>query len=380
MNGFNQEIRGQILSGTPHITMGQLGGPLVNWKSLSQTLAHESEIVGVAPYIVGQAMLNGQSGQAQGVLVRGFDPLSIQSVYPALSKLQEGNIKHFGRTAYSILIGRTLAKNLGLSIGDKISVVIPEASVTPAGVLPRMKRFEIVGIFNIGDLYDDKQVFIRLLDADKLFRMHGTVSGIQLKIRDELKAPVVARNLDKKFNQNRLNVENNSVQQYWILDWTFDFGNFFKALKIQKTVMAFILFLIIAVAAFNLVSSLVMVVTDKRKDMAILRTMGASRRLIMRIFMLQGLVIGFIGSVCGVLLGIFLAMHLTKWVERLQAMFDIDLVSKELYLIGGFLPCEIHGIDVIVIAVSAWLMCFIATLYPAFKASRISPAEVLRYE
>lgn len=374
MNGFNQEIRTQMLSGTPHLTIGQMGGPLQHWQVLSQSLKHESEVLGVAPFIVGQAMLNHEAtGQAQGVLVRGVDPLEIQSVYPTLKTLKQGDLADFINTPYSILVGQSLARNMGLSAGHKISLMIPEASVTPAGVLPRMKRFQIVGIFSIGDLYDDKQVFIRLLDADKLFRMHSAVSGIQIKIRDELQTPRFAHFLNDQLNKNTENTN------YWISDWTLDFGNFFKALKIQKTVMTFILFLIIAVAAFNLVSSLVMVVTDKRKDMAILRTLGASRRLIMRIFMLQGLMIGLMGSACGTLLGLFLATHLTKWVEHLQAFFDVELVSKEIYLIG-FLPCEIHTIDVLVVASTALIMCFIATLYPAFKAASIEPAEALRYE
>ncbi len=368
MNGFNREIRVQMLSGTPHITLGKLRGPLLDWQALSQTLSEDPQIMGVAPFISGQAMLNAQGiGRAQGVAVRGIEPTQSQKVYPGLKTLKQGTLKDLVPGHYGALVGATLAKNLGLSLGDKISLIVPEASITPAGILPRMKRFTVVGIFSIGELYDDKQLFIDLQDADRLFRMQGGVSGMQLSIQDELEAPAIASYLYEKWHQD-----------YWVSDWTLDFGNFFKALKIQKTVMTVILLLIIAVAAFNLVSSLVMVVTDKRSDIAILRTLGASRASILRLFMLQGLMIGFIGTVLGILGGLFLATHISGWADLLQSFLNVELVSKEIYLIG-FLPSEVHASDVLTIVGSAIAMCFIATLYPAFRAASIKPAEALRY-
>jgi len=341
---------------------------LLDWQALSKTLSEDPQIIGVAPFISGQAMLNAQGiGRAQGVAVRGIEPTQSQKVYPGLKTLKQGQLKDLVPGHYGVLVGATLARNLGLSIGDKISLIVPEASMTPAGILPRMKRFTVLGVFSIGELYDDKQLFINLQDADRLFRMHGGVSGMQLSIQDELEAPAIASYLYEKWHRD-----------YWVSDWTLDFGNFFKALKIQKTVMTVILLLIIAVAAFNLVSSLVMVVTDKRSDIAILRTLGASRASILRLFMLQGLMIGCIGTVLGILGGLFLATHISGWADLLQSFLNVELVSKEIYLIG-FLPSEVHASDVLTIVGSALLMCFIATLYPAFRAASIKPAEALRY-
>lgn len=369
MNGFNREIRMQMLSGTPHIVVGRIGEPLFAWRPLLKQLKNYPKIVGAAPFIFNQGMLSSaDTGQVQGVLVRGIDPLQIGEVYPLAKQVKEGSLEKLRSGEFGIIIGRTLANNFGLQVGDKISLITPKASITPLGISPSIKRFQVVGIFEIGDLYDDKQVFIHLNDANKLFRLEGAVSGIQLKIGEELEAPLIAKKLSQDLKK-----------EYWVLDWTQDFGNFFHALKVQKTVMMFILLLIITVAVFNLVSSLVMMVTDKRADIAILRTLGANRRSIMGIFVAQGGIIGFFGTLLGTLLGLFLASHVTQWVDNIQKFFNIELVSKEVYLIG-FLPSEIHGADVIAIGLLTLGMAFIATLYPAWRAASIQPAEALRYE
>jgi len=369
MNGFNREIRVQMLSGTPHITIGKFNEPLIDWKSLTKDLKVQPDVLGATPYIFGQAMLSDQStGRVQGVMVRGIDPVSINEVYPLNAHLKKGSVKDLKAGSFGIMIGRPLANNFGVDVGDKISLIAPEASVTPAGILPRIKRFTIVGIFEIGDLYDDKQVYIHLKDAGKLFRLKNGITGVQLKIKDELKAPEIAMDLHRYLKRD-----------YWVIDWTQDFGSFFKALKIQKTVMAFILLLIIAVAAFNLVSSLVMMITDKRTDIAILRTLGASRRDIMGIFMIQGGIIGTFGTLLGVLLGLFLAYNVTNWVDKIQQIFQIELVAKDVYLVG-FLPSEVHLSDIITVIGTALIMSFLATIYPAWKAAGIQPAEALRYE
>ncbi len=369
MNGFNREIRVQMLNGTPHITVGKIGEALNHWKPLVQDLRKQPDVVGAAPFIFSQGMLSDlKTGRVQGVMVRGIDPQEINDVYPLAEHLIRGNLNDLKSGKFGIILGRTLASNFGVGVGDKISLISPEASVSPAGILPRIKRFTIVGISEIGDLYDDKQVYIDLKDAAKLFRMQGAVSGIQLKVKDELEAPRIAVNLHHFLNTD-----------YWVIDWTQDFGSFFKALKIQKTVMTFILLLIIAVAVFNLVSSLVMMITDKRTDIAILRTLGASRRSIMGIFMVQGGIIGVFGTILGVGLGLFLAFHVTGWVDKIQEIFSIELVAKDVYLVG-FLPSEVHVIDVVSIVVVALIMCFVATLYPAWRAASIQPAEALRYE
>jgi len=405
MNGFNREIRAQMLSGTPHITVGKIGGNVADWPTLMHRLQQYPDVIGAAPFTLGQGMLSGVgSGRVQGVLVKGIEPNEVNAVYPLTQRMKQGTLDLLTSGSYSMVMGRTLAQNLGVLVGDKVSLIVPEASVTPAGVLPRIKRFTIVGIFEIGDLYDGSQVFIHLADAGKLFRTDGGVTGVQLKVKDELKAPVVAQALyhllhepeglrHMKTQQTQAAAEKPSqllreessanVQlgalQYWISDWTQDFGSFFRALHIQKTVMLFILLLIIAVAAFNLVSSLVMMVTDKRPDIAILRALGASRRSVMGIFIAQGTVIGLVGTLCGVLFGLYMAHHVTGWTDFLQQSFNIELVSRDVYLVN-FLPSEVHTFDVIGVTIAALIMCFLATLYPAWRAANIQPAEALRYE
>jgi lipoprotein-releasing system permease protein len=369
MNGFNREIRAQMLSGTPHITVGKIGAPLLEWQALVKRLKQYPKVVGATPYIYNQGMLSHLStGRVQGVLIRGIDAKQIKEVYPLSEHLSKGKLKDLKPGEFGIILGKALANNFGVTVGDKVSLITPEASVTPAGILPRIKRFTVVGIFKIGDLYDDKQAFIDIKDADKLFRMQDAVNGIQLKVQDELEAPRIARNIYQDLKQD-----------YWVIDWTQDFGSFFKALQIQKIVMTFILLLIIAVAAFNLVSSLVMMVADKRSDIAILRTLGASRRNIMGIFIAQGGIIGVMGTALGVVLGLFLALNVTGWVDKIQETFNVELVAKDVYLVG-FLPSEIHKLDIVYIVIVALVMCFIATLYPAWRAASIQPAEALRYE
>lgn len=369
MNGFNREIRVQMLSGTPHITIGKIGGFLNNWSELKQKVQTLPDVEGAAPFIFGQAMLSKPAhSYTQGVMVKGIDPQLISEVYPLKKKVIQGELNELAAGEFGVLLGRTTAEHFQVRVGDKISLIAPEASVTPVGIMPRIKQFTVVGVFEMGDLYDDKQIFINLEDASKLFRTQGAVSGLQLKVWEELQAPQIAQRIKASIGP-----------EYWVVDWTYDFGNFFNALQIQKTVMSFILFLIIAVAAFNLVSSLVMMVTDKRADIAILRTLGASKLSIMGIFMTQGVIVGIVGTALGSGLGLFLATHVTQWVEKLQQFFQVDLVSKEVYLIG-FLPSEIHVEDVLVIVATALIMCFMATLYPAFRAAAIQPAEALRYE
>jgi len=369
MNGFNREIRAQILTGTPHITVGKITGPLLDWQPLMKTLSENPEVKGTAPFILGQGMLsNGSSGRVQGVLVKGIDPNQVNEVYPLATRMKEGSLAALKAREYNVVMGRTLAMNMGVKVGDKISLIVPEASVTPAGMMPRIKRFTVAGIFEIGDLFDGSQAFIHLEDADKLFRMNGSISGVQLKLNDELEAPKLARDFYFKLKQD-----------YWVTDWTQDFGSFFKALQIQKTVMLFILLLIIAVAAFNLVSSLVMMVTDKRSDIAIMRALGASRGTIMGIFMAQGSMVGLLGTVSGIVFGLYMAFHVTGWTDALQRMFNIELVSRDVYFVN-FLPSEVHTVDVVLVVGITLFLSFLATLYPAYRAANIQPAEALRYE
>ncbi len=374
MNGFNKEIRVQMLNGTPHITVGKVGGSWVDWRPILSMLNKYPKVVGVAPFIYGQGMISSSdTGRVQGVLVKGVDPNQINQVYPLAQRMKQGQLSDLKPGSYNIILGKGLANNLGVVPGDKVSLIVPEATVTLAGISPRMKRFSVAGIFEIGDLYDGSQAFMHLKDADKLYHMEGGVSGLQLKLEDELEAPIVAHNLYFSLNQNH------DQQEYGIVDWTQEFGGFFRALKIQKTAMLVILLLIIAVAAFNLVSSLVMMVTDKRPDIAILRALGATRKHVMGIFMIQGIYIGMKGTLAGVIFGLILSYNVTSWTNTIQRALNVELISKDVYLVN-FLPSEVHAMDVVGIALITLFMSFVATLYPAWRAACIPPAEALRYE
>lgn len=368
MNGFHREIRAQLLSGTPHITLRGMNGPLKNWQPLTDKLSHFPSVAGAAPYITGQGMLSGND-RVQGVMVKGIDPNQVNQVFPLADHIVDGSLKDLKSGQFGVVMGRDLANALGLGVGDKVSLIVPEATVTPAGIAPRIKRFTLVGVFAISYQYDNSQIFINLQDADKLFRLHGNVTGIQMSVNNQLQSYEVAKNIYDHFNG-----------EYWVSDWTHEFGNFFQALKTEKTVMSFILSLIIAVAGFNLVSSLVMMVTDKRGDIAVLRTLGASRQSIMGIFVAQGSIIGIIGSVLGGIAGLFLAYNVTDWYDVLQKTFGLDLIAKDAYLGISFLPSEIHMIDVVVVTLITLLMSLLATVYPAWRAASVEPAEALRYE
>jgi len=368
MNGFSKEIRSQMLKGVPHITL-QSGGELMkDWQAIDTTLQRQyPEIAGASPYIMGQGILSGPS-QVQGILINGIDANKINEVIPLKTHLIAGELANLKAEEFGIILGRELAYNLGLHINDKVSVIVPEISTTLAGITPRIKRFTLIGIFEINYFYDNSQAFIHIADAAKLFRMQNGVTGLQIKLHDELQAPQLAQALGHTFRG-----------KYAVHDWSHENASFFQAIKIQKTVMLFILLLIIAVAAFNLVSSLVMMVTDKRGDIAILRTLGATPVQIMAIFMIQGSIIGCIGTLLGLCSGLLLAYNITDLYNYLEKTLQLNLIPLDVYLIN-FLPSEIHAIDVMQICGLTLALSFLATLYPAWTASRIHPAEALRYE
>ncbi len=367
MNGFGREIRAELLSGTPNITLRGINGSLEDWKPLTEKLTQYPSIVGAAPFILGQGMLSG-GDKVQGAWIKGVDPEQVSHVYPLAQHMIDGNLQDLKPGQFGVVMGRELANTLELKVGDKISIIAPEATITPAGISPRIKRFTLVGIFDISYQYNSGQVFINLEDADKMFRMHGTVSGIQMKVANELEAAAIAKKLDADLEG-----------KYWVTDWTQEFGDFFQVLKMEKTVMMFILLLIIAVAGFNLVSSLVMMVADKQGDIAILRTLGASPKSIMGIFVAQGSIIGIVGTLIGVIAGLFMAYNVTDWVNVIQKTFDVQLVAK-IYFGKSYLPSEILAMDVIEVAALTLVMSLVATLYPAWRAANIQPAEALRYE
>lgn len=367
MNGFGKEIRAQMLSITPHITLKASRGYLKNWDPLLKELKNHKKVKGAAPYVLEQGMLTGV-GAVRGVVVTGILPSEINNVFPLENNIVDGSIDNLENKKFSMVLGKDLAANLGVLVGDKITLLVPESDVSPAGVMPRLKRFEIVGIYNTGTYYDNRNVFINLKDASILYRLANGITGIQLKVEDEFEAVKISKEIAKEYDYN-----------YKVTDWTYEFETFFDALKMEKTVMWCILLLIIAVAAFNLVSSLVMIVTDKKSDIAILRTMGVKRREIVGIFIVQGVIVGVIGTILGLIFGLLLAYNVTQIVEFVQGLFNVQFISEDIYFVG-YVPSKIEKLDVISICFFSLFMSFVSTLYPAYRAASIKPAEALRYE
>ncbi len=367
MNGFNKEIRAKMLNVTPHIVLRSVDGPLQHWQSVLPQVLAEPGVIGAAPYIYSQGMLM-QNGQSQPSLVRGIDPKLIDEVYPLKNNIVAGNLAALQPGSFSVALGKQLARTLGVEVGDKVTLVIPEITTSIAGMVPKYKRLTVAAIFATDTSYDDRNIFININDAARMFRMQDGITGIQIKVADELQAAKIAASISKKFHH-----------QYWLADWTNEFKSFFDALKMEKTVMWCILCLIIAVAAFNLVSSLVMMVTDKRGDIAILRTLGATRSSVMGIFVAQGAIIGLFGTLLGLVFGLLLAYNVTDLAGYIQGLLDIKFVAEDVYLIG-FVPSQIRQMDIVIVCVFSIIMSLFATIYPAWRAANIAPAEALRYE
>lgn len=366
MNGFNKEIRAKMLTFTPHIVLRGLDGPLQNWSSLAEQIKVDSRVKTVAPYIASQGLLI-ESGSAQPVIIHGIDPTIPNEAYP-LTNVVSGDAASLNSGEFGVILGRSLAQNLGLVVGDKVTFLIPEASATIAGVKPKFKRLNVVSIYDTGTHYDDRNAFLNITDAARMFKYYDSVSGIQMQVRDEMQAVRIAQELNKQLQY-----------KYWLVDWTTEHANFFEALNMEKVVMWCILCLIIAVAAFNLVSSLVMMVTDKRSDIAILRTMGATPRSVMGIFVSQGLIIGVIGTLLGLVFGLLLAYNVTAIAEYIQNLLNVQFVSEDVYLVS-FVPSQIRQSDVVLVCSFSVIMSLLATIYPAWRAATVAPAEALRYE
>ncbi len=367
MNGFEKELTQRILGMASHATVVERGNDLSNWKALASKVEEHPSIVGVAPYFRAEGMLVfGKS--VNGVVIRGILPEEEPKVSVIAEKMIAGNFTNLVSGHFDIIIGHELANRLGVGVGDKITLVAPQANVTPAGILPRLKRFNVVGIFQIGmHEFDSALALIHLDDAARLFRSSGT-SGLRLKTDNIFNAPRISRE-----------IFSNLPGQYWIQDWTQRHANFFRALRTEKTVMFVILTLIVAVAAFNIISTLVMVVTDKQADIAVLRTIGASPKSIMKIFIIQGTIIGLVGIILGVVGGVWLATNVETLVPVVEGFFQVKFLSPDVYYISD-VPSDMHWQDVILISVVAFLFCILATIYPAWRASRTQPAEALRYE
>ncbi|NOY17328.1 MAG: lipoprotein-releasing ABC transporter permease subunit [Gammaproteobacteria bacterium] len=368
MNGFGEELRSRILSVAAHVTVSELGGELTDWQSVQQKVTANNEVVGSAPYVLAQGLLM-QKGRSGGVMVRGILPTEEASVSSLGNEMKGGKIEQLAAGKYRIILGQELAWSLGVWVGDKVTLVAPQASVTAAGILPRMKRFVVVGVFEAGMYeYDSGLVMIHMADAQKLYRLGKKVTGLRLKLDEIDAAPLFSQKLAEQLGA-----------RYRIRNWTQEHVSFFRALKIERNVMFVILMLIVAVAAFNLVSTLVMVVTDKQADIAILRTLGMSPANIMAVFFYQGIIIGLVGTLLGLLGGIVLAMNVSTIVSAIEGFLQVQFMPPDLYYISGF-PSRLDWNDVLIIGVLSFIISVLATLYPAWRASRTQPAEALRYE
>lgn len=367
MNGFEKELRTRILGMVAHVIITGPHGTLEDWQGLKAQIKKDPQVAGIAPFVEGQAMLT-HSGQVQGTLIRGIRLHHEDQVDDIRGKMKIGSLDALRPGSFKIVLGMDLARALGVFVGDKIIVVTPQANATPAGVIPRIKRVTVAGIFQVGMYeYDSALAVMNLEDAAVLFRIKGKINGLRLRLHNLFSAPQVAHDL-------RQNLAGN----YRTADWTYQHANFFRALKTEKTVMFVILFLIVAVAAFNIVSTLVMVVTDKQADIAILRTLGATPASIMGTFMVQGTIIGLIGTLLGTIGGITLALNVETVVPYIESFFGVHFLPPEVYYISE-LPSELNWHDVTTISSTAFLLCVLVTLYPAWRAARIQPAEALRY-
>jgi lipoprotein-releasing system permease protein len=368
MNGFQDELRNRILSVASHIEVRAISGNMEHWQTIARVAAANPRVKAGAPYVLGQAMLS--AGDAnRGALVRGVDPALEDTVADIGTHMRSGSLAALMPGEFGIVLGSELARALGVRTGDSVVVIVPQGTVTPAGALPRVKSFHVVGIFEVGMFeFDNGLALIQLADAQKLYRMGDAVSGVRLKLDDLFAAPRVAEEL---MATEPIDTE--------VRDWTMSHANFFRAVAIEKRVMFIILTLIVAVAAFNIVSAQVMVVTDKQSDIAILRTMGASPRSILTIFIIQGALIGFAGTLIGIVGGVALALNIGTVVPAIERTFGIQFLDKSVYYISE-LPSDLQRGDITLIAVIALALALLATLYPSWRAAKVNPAEALRYE
>lgn len=369
MNGFERELRDRILGVAAHATIEGFGEPLSDWERLAGTARDHPQVLGAAPYTEGQVMMMHRD-QVTGALVRGILPEREPSVSDVDRHMVSGELTDLVRGEYGIILGSALARYLNLDQGDRVTLIMPEANVTPAGVMPRLRRFTVTGIFKVGmHEFDRSTAVIHMGDGQRLMRMdEDRVSGVRLRLDDMYRARMVAEELSAVIDD-----------RVWVSDWTRQHSNLFRAVQTEKTVMFVILALIIAVAAFNIVSTLVMMVTDKQTDIAILRTLGVSPRGVMGIFLIQGVIIGVCGTVLGIGGGIGLSLNLDAIMGSLESAFGVELLPSDIYYLSD-LPSELRIPDIVRIGLLSFGLSVVATLYPAWRASRTQPAEALRYE
>lgn len=369
MNGFQKEIRTRILGVAPHLQVSSAdSNRLSEWQPTLQLTAHNPNVAAAAPFVTGQGMVS-LNESVQGVMVRGILPQEESRVTDLSDKMKAGSLQALQEGGFGIVLGSDLARALGAHLDDKVLLIAPQGQITPAGMMPRLKQFRVVGIFEIGMApYDNALALIHMNDAQKLYQMGGAVTGISARLHDLDLAPRVAAELERALPHDT-----------FVNDWTREHANYFRAVQIEKKMMFIILSLIVAVAAFNIVSTLVMAVTDKQADIAILRTLGASPASIMKIFIVQGAMIGMIGSLLGVLGGIVLALNIDTVVPFIERLIGTHILSKDVYFISE-LPSDLHRADVVIVGCFSFVISLLATLYPSWRASRTQPAEALRYE
>jgi lipoprotein-releasing system permease protein len=368
MNGFVGKISERMLSMTSHATITGYSGQLANWQTLEQQLKNYPHVQGTAPFISGQVMINADR-RVNGTMISGILPDYEPNVSEIADKMTSGKLSNLVAGEYGIILGEEQANYLGVMVGDKVTIISPQVNSTPAGVVPRMRRFTVVGTFKVGMYeYDRNMALIHMDDAAKLFRLENSVSALRIKMDDLLNAPQITAALAKSF-----------IENYQVSDWTQAHDNFFQAIKMEKKVMSIILLLMVAVSAFNIVSTLIMVVTDKRSDIAILKTQGLTSASVMGIFMVLGTVIGIFGTLLGVVCGVLLSFNAPDLVHWIEKQFNVQFLDAKIYYISE-LPSELMWSDVVATAGMAFLLSILATIYPAWQAAKINPAEVLRYE
>jgi lipoprotein-releasing system permease protein len=374
MNGFETDIKEKILGTYSHIILlkhGDVG--ISDYPVLIEKVKGYRRVISASPFIYNQVMLTSKTN-VSGVVIRGIDPESAVEVTSISRAIKEGSLsllkgKGEDRTIPGIVIGRELARHLGAFLNDPITVISPMGIITPMGMAPRVRQFKVVGIFSVGMYeYDSSLAYIALEEAQRFFDMGDSVTGIEIKVDNIYKAKEVARLIDR-----------NLGFPYWTKDWMEMNKNLFSALRLEKVIMFIILFLIVFVAAFNIVSTLIMVVMEKNKDIAILKSMGAPSRSIMRIFIIEGLIIGTVGTLLGALAGLLAAVNMESIAGFFERVLGLEVFPRDVYYLDRF-PSEVNPVDIIVIVVVALMLCFLATLYPSWKASKLDPAEALRYE
>jgi len=368
MNGFQREVRTRILSVASHIQISGPANSLADWRAVADKASQNPEVVAAAPYVTAQGLLS-SGGTVRGAYIRGIIPEAEEKVADLAKHMASGSLGALKGGEFGIVLGIELARALSVAVGDKVVLIAPQGQVTPAGIMPRLRQFTVVGIFSVDHYeYDSGLGLVDLQDAQTLYRMGEQVSGVRLKLKDLFNATRVSRELAQSLGPDA-----------YITDWTRLNANFFRAVDIEKRMMFLIVFLIIAVAAFNIVSSLFMAVKDKQADIAILRTLGASPGSVMKIFLIQGTLIGLMGTLAGIAGGISLAVNVDVVVPFIENLFGFKFLSKDVYQISD-LPSELRMADVLLTAFFSFVVSLLATIYPSYRAAKINPAEALRYE